>query len=308
MKTIIITFILLMILTGCQPQNTAQLPTLAQIAAATLTPFNDPTLPAEWTATPSPTHTPQPTITGTLTITPSATITETPTRTLPPTETPTVESPPREDLIEIALQTTLVGPTVVWPLPPTQDFFGTRPGIQPTVTPIGFLPSPTPPCTMMPSGGFLNVYNQNPTLASQLGCPSAPAQTINDAYQPFERGAMLWIEFGTPPAIFAFANDARFTRADDTYNASTDPYSGGETPPQGLVEPVRGFGKVWRGLPAVRQALGWATAMEAGGQATMQLFGRGLMIAVPQRGQILVLIYDANSTFAGTWQGFAGGY
>ena len=37
-------------------------------------------------------------------------------------------------------------------------------------------------------------------------------------------------------------------------------------PPKGLVEPVRGFGKVWReGTGArVRERLGWATATEKG--------------------------------------------
>jgi hypothetical protein len=44
------------------------------------------------------------------------------------------------------------------------------------------------------------------------------------------------------------------------------------TPPPGRYEPQRGFGKVWRDFPEVREALGWATLPEAAHIATVQPF------------------------------------
>jgi hypothetical protein len=35
-------------------------------------------------------------------------------------------------------------------------------------------------------------------------------------------------------------------------------------PPPGLYQPIRGFGKLWRTHPEVRDRLGWATAPEQG--------------------------------------------
>lgn len=46
----------------------------------------------------------------------------------------------------------------------------------------------------------------------------------------------------------------------------------GLTPPPGRYEPQRGFGKVWRDFPEVREALGWATLPEAAHTATVQPF------------------------------------
>ena len=69
-------------------------------------------------------------------------------------------------------------------------------------------------------------------------------------------------------------------------------YSGGETPPAGLVEPVRGFGKVWRENPAVRQALGWATAPENGEQAQVVRFERGVMVFRASAGRVHLLYPD----------------
>src|SRR5262245_60288081 len=41
-----------------------------------------------------------------------------------------------------------------------------------------------------------------------------------------------------------------------------DQVSGGEKPPAGLYEPIRGFGKLWRSNPQVRNTLGWAAGPE----------------------------------------------
>jgi hypothetical protein len=54
------------------------------------------------------------------------------------------------------------------------------------------------------------------------------------------------------------------------------------TPPQGLLQPVRGFGLLWRSEESLRQALGWALSTEAGFEGTAQAFEGGYAIAGPE--------------------------
>jgi hypothetical protein len=117
---------------------------------------------------------------------------------------------------------------------------------------------------------------------------------------------MVWLQ-GPPPSIYALFSTGRFQRYDDTYDANTDPVSGGETPPPGLKEPVRGFGKVWRNNPEVRTSLGWAVDDESGAQGTLQVFERGQMFYLPQRGLIYILINDPGGT-TGSWQAIPGSF
>ena len=57
----------------------------------------------------------------------------------------------------------------------------------------------------------------------------------------------------------------------DTY-ADGDPESDPSiVPPAGLLQPIRGFGKVWRENQAVRDRLGWAVAPEQGYDAAYQV-------------------------------------
>lgn len=92
----------------------------------------------------------------------------------------------------------------------------------------------------------------------QTFCPNAPARLAQAAYQPFERGLMIWFE-------------GRVWWLDANGNGRIDPdrWAGGdvvysETPPQGLFQPIRGFGTLWVADAGVRSALGWATAPEQG--------------------------------------------
>ena len=41
-------------------------------------------------------------------------------------------------------------------------------------------------------------------------------------------------------------------------------------PPEGRYQPIRGFGKVWRENPQVREQLGWAIAPEQGFEGALQ--------------------------------------
>ena len=51
-------------------------------------------------------------------------------------------------------------------------------------------------------------------------------------------------------------------------------------PPAGKQQPVRGFGKVWRQHPELREAIGWALAKEEPATALRQPFEKGEMLGV----------------------------
>lgn len=302
-------FLLTLLLAACGGEAAtpiAVLPTVAELptqAAGTFTiaPFatsNDqaqvplPTVaPATATATAPATESP------TLTVTPSITITDTPTRTA--TTTPTItETPlPTSDteginaLIQLALRATVL-PTAILPSQP----------ILPPTAPVS-----TGPCPVQPPGGFGVAFISDASLQGQIGCPIGAIMTMSSAAQNYERGQMFWVA-GPPGSIYSLGGGGRYQRYDDTFNPSVDPERGGETPPAGLIEPVRGFGKIWRSFPDVRAGLGWATTGESGGTATVQLFDRGQMIALAQSGQIVVLIYDVGNPSAGSWRVINGGF
>jgi hypothetical protein len=57
----------------------------------------------------------------------------------------------------------------------------------------------------------------------------------------------------------------------DTWSADQSESDPGIVPPEGLVQPVRGFGKVWRENPEVRERLGWGLAPEQGYNTELQV-------------------------------------
>jgi hypothetical protein len=160
-------------------------------------------------------------------------------------------------------------------------------------------------CQTTPSGGFGEIYTGNPELAAQIGCPlDTAALSISSAYQTYERGIMMWVSaVGASGAsgIYAIYNNGSYQRFNDTWVEGVDPVSIGAAPPPGLVEPIRGFGKVWRESPGVSDTLGWANSAEQGGNAFVQTFERGEMIYVPQNGQTYILV----SGQPGTWTSLA---
>jgi len=296
----IIVIALVWMLAACaeppNPQGVVELPTLADLP--TLTPTS--TLPpsATFTATALPTETLTPTITPSVTVsvTPSATITDTPSPTPTMTPSPTPRQSALSLLADIADRVTVLPPELRPVAPPPLSPFDVQSGI-PVGTP---LPST---CPQLPPGGFGTLFFGTPSLAAQIGCPSGSVTTVNSALQTFEHGSMIWLS----GPIYVLYSDSRAQRFDDTFTEGIDPVSGGETPPAGLVEPVRGFGKVWRNNPTVRAGLGWGTAPEAGGSATMQRFERGWMIDLTQRGDIIVLTENPDG-LTGTWQSYAGSF
>ncbi len=95
-------------------------------------------------------------------------------------------------------------------------------------------------------------------------CPREAALAVDGAFQPFQRGFMIWLPRPelAQPSIYVFSNDGRVSLYPDTWSADDPGNALDETPPDGLFEPVGGFAKVWREHPSVREDLGWGVAAE----------------------------------------------
>lgn len=134
----------------------------------------------------------------------------------------------------------------------------------PTSTPTATVtpgPSPTPtPCA------HTWFFSETPAPAQ---CPAAAAATSPGASQRFERGRMLWVQSIDAYYILsgATSGDYRFTVGLVLKPNGSPDNRVGTPPPPGLVEPVSGFGLLWRGevvgVDGVREQLGWALEAEA---------------------------------------------
>ncbi|MCA9984678.1 MAG: LysM peptidoglycan-binding domain-containing protein, partial [Anaerolineales bacterium] len=94
-------------------------------------------------------------------------------------------------------------------------------------------------------------------LTTAQGCATGPVSDSEAAYQPFERGFMVW----KPGVIWVFNEQGYGTAFYDGFTGVLPPFN--EEPPAGLYKPEHGFGKVWLENPWIREQLGWATAPEA---------------------------------------------
>jgi hypothetical protein len=305
------------LLTACGGEPTPfVLPTVAQLPTVNAAVSTPPTpaplgtrqdLPPSWTPNPSETVTATSTFTPTLSVTPSATITDTPSPT--PTDLPTVppEERPRTSLIQdLAQELTGLPPSgFIATAPPLANATAaTGDGTTITVLSTSVSHSSTTTCPYFPAGGFGSIFNTNPDIAAQLGCPlGAPPDVLSvpSAVQPFQNGLMIWLNGN----IYVLNSGGTFRQSIDTFQTGTDPETTSETPPAGLVAPIRGFLKLWTTNQDVRAALGWGLQPEQGAQATVQQFSRGMMVWLPTRADILVFI-STDNLLSGTWRSFAG--
>jgi hypothetical protein len=155
----------------------------------------------------------------------------------------------------------------------------------------------TPPCaTIRPA--LQRTWSQ---LAADVCC-GQPYGSGLLAAQPFEGGAMIWVgrADGSPGQIFVLTN-SRLVNL--TWNMYTDSYSEGEPigtdelPPPGKYAPVRGFGKLWRLVPEVRSALGWALSPEVADRGTALRFSgsQGFSWMIHRASSDMVYILRAGS-------------
>jgi hypothetical protein len=116
-----------------------------------------------------------------------------------------------------------------------------------------------------------------PALEDQQLFGNCPYGTVvgNAAYQAFGGGYMIWLE--GPRTIYVLYADDRYESYADDFREGDPESDSSITPPAGLLQPIRGFGLVWRTYPAVRDGLGWALAPEEGFQGWSQSYsGSGM--------------------------------
>ena len=144
--------------------------------------------------------------------------------------------------------------------------------------------------------GELALFWDNKVDAQQaLGWAATERPTSSTAaIQRFDNGVMVWVE--ETGRIYAFLNNGRWLSYTDTFREGDPESDPAFAPPAGKQQPVRGFGKVWREHPDLRNAIGWALTKEEPTTALRQAF---------ERGQILragVFVYPMVGETEGTWQ------
>lgn len=128
-------------------------------------------------------------------------------------------------------------------------------------------------CTMSVAGQFSAAYA---AVRDRLGCPVSSGTSIAQmVLQSFERGSMYWR--GDIKQIYALASNGQYWQVPDTWTEGMPADDPAFAAPAGVLQPVRGFGLVWRSNNAIRDALGWATAPEALYAGFWQDFERGAM-------------------------------
>ena len=142
------------------------------------------------------------------------------------------------------------------------------------------LPSPTPtaavtptPCAVVPVR-FATIWADR---RDRLGCPVEAEREVALAEQAFERGRMFWR--GDSREIYVLHDDHTWRAFADTWQEGQPQDDPNLTAPPGLLQPKRGFGKVWReelGGPASQ--LGWAREEERGSTGVIQVFDGGTIL------------------------------
>ena len=127
-----------------------------------------------------------------------------------------------------------------------------------------------PVCETQPHDRLNQYWSQR-----ALGCPSAAAATVWSAWQPFEKGHMVWRQ--DENFIYVFADDGNWERFDDEWDDQALTNNRG-TPPTDRRSPMHGFGYLWETNDDVYADLGWATHPEKGFCALVQQFEKGILL------------------------------
>lgn len=150
-------------------------------------------------------------------------------------------------------------------------------------------------CPIRVTGGFGRLTQLDPDIRLRIGCATGEQATTSAIEQVFERGHMLYLA-REREILVTYFTDGRWARFDDTYRTGDpEPIL---SPPEGLIAPHRGFGKVWRDQPGVRQRLGWAVGPERTFEGRSQDFTGGTMIWTGVNQWMLRIYYADGTTLA----------
>lgn len=147
----------------------------------------------------------------------------------------------------------------------------TTPTPRQTLTPT---PSPSPtapptPCALGPASFAVPAYNR-----ALFGCAKDGGQIVWAAWEPFERGSMLWRSDSNRSYFFTLGGQWQII--DASWNGDPPPSRG--DPPPDRVQPERGFGWVWGTRDDIFRTLGWATDREKGFCTEVQEFEQGFIL------------------------------
>ncbi|HNP85312.1 MAG TPA: protein kinase [Kouleothrix sp.] len=228
-----------------------------------------------------------------------------PPTTLPPTLVPTASatavatSAPAAEPSAVPAPTQIIAPSAVPSRAPTKVPAPTKiptkvppsptpttePSPEPTAVPPTETPT-TPPCPTAIAAEFEPMLAKRTNVNDRLGCAAQPRQERAIAEQSFEHGSMLWVagtqgSNGTIYVIIHGTAKDTWQTFEDTWQEGDPEDSGDKTPPAGLIEPVRGFGRVWYGNPDIADTLGWATNTETPTNGVVQRFANGRLVYSP---------------------------
>ncbi len=155
----------------------------------------------------------------------------------------------------------------------------------PPVAPVSPIGTAFPPVTSgacsIAAGPPFAAAAQDATIRARIGCPTGEMVSVGLVVQPFETGIMFWRD---TREIYALANVGTLWRLPDNWNEGLPANDPALQPPPDRLQPVRGFGLVWRSNPAIRGALGWALAPEQPYLGQWQPYERGAMLTGPDGG------------------------
>jgi hypothetical protein len=154
------------------------------------------------------------------------------------------------------------------------------------------------------------------TLAPTATPDIFPTPTVGEiqvAEQLFQNGRMFWVQPTRQLWVLIVRSEGRgtWTIYPDMFQDGVDPeLDPSLLPPEGLIQPERGFGKLWRENQDVREGLGWATTPEFGYVSRYEYHPGGTIDSqgqyVPAPGyHILYSLYQEQFRFNevdGTWQ------
>jgi hypothetical protein len=187
-------------------------------------------------------------------------------------------------------------PTIL-PLPAgTEALMTPAPAESPAPVPILMTATPgVKVCDIQAAAAFAPLLDGTPAVKDQVGCPAATATDVASTEEYFERGYMLWRR--DLRRIYALQANGVWQTFADTWTEDQPQDDPTLEAPAGLLQPLRGFGKVWRENPDVKDAVGWATQPEEGLLTTIQQFEGGTLMYMGGD-RIRVLYAD------GSWQEF----
>jgi hypothetical protein len=135
--------------------------------------------------------------------------------------------------------------------------------------------------------------NGSPELRQRLGIAHGAERAVQMAEQAFQGGAML-VRGDTNQVVVLIRSSGRWLSFPNTWRSGEVLANAGARPP-GTLEPLRGFGKVWRDQPAVKLQLGWPVYEERHATGAVQVFDQGSLVR-SSYGVVYALFND------GTWR------